>query len=72
MSKTVIVRLIWDILIVVFLVGFVLALLWYTNGSLETMPTEEQQEKAQIAAVCSMIVTGIPCMSCIVLRWRMK
>lgn len=72
MNKTMIVRLFWDMLIVIFLLGFILSLLWYTTGSLETMPTEEQQEKARMTAVLSMIVTGIPCMICTVIRRRTK
>lgn len=72
MNKTVIVRLFWNILIVIFLLGFILSLLWYTTGSLETMPTEEQQEKARAAAVLSMIVTGVPCIICAVIRRRVK
>ena len=72
MDKTVIVRLFLDILIIIFLLGFVLSLLWYTMGSLETVPTEEQQEKAQMAAVLSMLVTGVPCIICTVIRRRVK
>lgn len=72
MNKTVIVRLFWDVLIIVFLLGFILSLLWYTMGSLETMPTGEQQEKARMAAVLSMLVTGVPCMICAVVRRRVK
>lgn len=72
MNKTVIVRLFWDVLIIVFLLGFILSLLWYTMGSLETMPTEEQQEKVRMAAVLSMLVTGVPCMICAVVRRQVK
>lgn len=72
MDKRVIVRLFWDVLIVMFFLGFILSLLWYTAGSLETMPTEEQQEKARMAAVLSMLVTGVPCMLCAVVRRRVK
>lgn len=72
MNKTVIVRLFWDILIIIFLLGFILSLLWYTTGSLETMPTEEQQEKARAAAIFSMLATGVPCMICAVVRRRVK
>ena len=72
MNKRVIVRLFWDMLIIIFLLGFLLALLWYTTGSLEAMPTEEQQEKARMAAVLSMIVTGVPCMISAAIRRRTK
>ena len=72
MNKRVIVRFIGDVLIIIILVGFILSLLWYTTGSLETMPTEEQQEKVRTAAVLSMIVTGVPCMISTVIRRRTK
>lgn len=72
MSKTVMVRLFWDILMMAFFLGFVLALVWYTTGSLETMPTEEQQEKAEMAAILSMLMSGIPCMICGAVRRQIK
>lgn len=72
MDKTVIVRLFWDVLIIVFLLSFILSLLWYTTGSFESMPTEEQQEKARIAAALSMFATGVPCMICAAVRRRVK
>ena len=72
MKKTTVIRLVWDILILFFLLGFVFSLDWYTQGSLEMAPTEEQQEKAQIAAIFSMIVTGVPCIICAVVRSRAK
>ena len=76
MNKTAVIRLLMrlmcDILILLFVFGFILSLCWYKNGSLEMMPTEEQQEKAQMAAVFSMIVTGLPCMICVLIRRRMK
>lgn len=46
-KKTKIMRFIWDILIIFFLAGFILALFGYINGSLEMIPTEEQQENQQ-------------------------
>lgn len=72
MDKRVLVRLFWDVLIVMFLLGFILALLWYTTGSLETMPAEEQQEKARIGAVLSMLATGVPGVICAAVRRRVK
>lgn len=68
MRKAKIVRFIWDILIIIFMSGFVLALHWYLKGSFEVAPTEEQLEKAQIGAIVSMIATGIPCSVCIAAR----
>lgn len=72
MRKENIIRFILDILIVAFLFGFVLSLLWYIHGSFEMFPTEEQQEKAQIVALLSMIVTGVPGIVCIVVRLRSR
>ena len=72
MRKAKIIRLILDMLIAVFLLAFVLALFWYTGGSFETAPTEEQQEKAQIGAIFAMIVTGIPCIACAAVRMKYK
>ncbi len=72
MNKTVIVRIFWGILIIIFLLCFILSLLWYATGSLEMMPTEEQQEKARAAAIFSMLVTGVSCMICAAVRRRVK
>ena len=45
MKKAKLVRHVCDIWIVVFVLGFILALFWYLGGSFEIAPTEEQQEK---------------------------
>ena len=71
-KKTKIMRFIWDILIVLFLAGFILALFGYVNGSLEMIPTEEQQEKARTGAVLLMFVTGLSCISCIAVRIKYR
>ncbi len=68
MSRTIMIRLFLDILIIIFLLGFILSLRWYTTGSLETMPAEEQQEKAQIAAMLAMIMNGVLCVICAAVR----
>lgn len=68
MSKVKIVRFFWDILILFFLLGFILALFWYINGSFEMVPTGEQQEKAQMGSILLMIMTGVPCSACIAAR----
>ena len=56
----------------IFLLCFTLALCWYLNGSFETAPTEEQQEKAQMGALLSMAVAGIPCAACVSIRLKLK
>lgn len=70
MKRDKIVRIICNILIAFLLPGFLLALCWFFTGSLEMMPTAEQEEKARISAVILMMITGIPCISCIVTRIR--
>ena len=71
MRKAKVMRLTLDMLTIVFLLGFILALFWYRSGSLEMVPTEEQQGKAQIGAIISMLVTGIPCIACVVVRIKL-
>ncbi len=72
MRKEKVIRFICDMLIVIFLLGFVFALFLYLHGSLEMTPSEEQQEKAQIGAIFLMIVTGVPCSICIAVRRACK
>lgn len=67
-----IVRMLCNVMIIIFLLGFVLALRWYIGGSFEMSATEEQQEKARIGAVLSMIATGLPCILCVCVRGRYK
>lgn len=52
-------KIVLDILIVLSVCVFLLALCWFLNGSLEMFPTEEQQEKARIGAMLLMAVSGI-------------
>ena len=69
MKKVKILWFICDILIIIFLLGFVFSLFWYRCGSFEMMPTEEQQEKAQPAAILLMILNGALGSVCIA-AWR--
>lgn len=62
------VRIFVDLCIVVLLALFVIFLLYFRTGSLEMMPTEEQQNKAQVVAVFGMIVSGVLCAVCVGLR----
>lgn len=68
MKKAKILRFICSILSGIFLLGFVSALLWYRHGSFEMIPTDEQQGKTQIMAILFMIVSGVLCGTCIVVR----
>ena len=70
--KEKVIRLICDLFIVIFLLGFVLALRWFTGGSFETAPTMEQQEKARLGAGLLMILTGIPCIVFVCVRQKYK
>lgn len=72
MRKHTIIRIVCDVFIAVFLFGFVLSLLWYMNGSLELMPTEEQDGKAKIAACLLMAVFGISSIVCAAVRIKIQ
>lgn len=61
-------RLILNVLIVIFFLGFLLGLLYFLHGSLEMFPTEEQQDKAKLAAVLIMAVMGILSITIAVVR----
>ena len=54
-------RIIVDILIVVFFLLFLLSLLYYRTGSLEMMPTEEDQGKIQVITMMGMVFFGGLC-----------
>jgi hypothetical protein len=56
------------ILLPLFLVG----VFWFLTGSLEMNPTPEQMEKARMAAGTLMLVTGIPCVLCIICRIKFR
>lgn len=71
MKKTKLVRHVCDIWIVVFVLGFILALFWYLGGSFEIAPTEVQQEKARIGAAALMAVAGALCTVGIAVRIKL-
>lgn len=71
MKKAKLVRHVCDMWIVVFVLGFILALSWYLGGSFETAPTEEQQEKARIGAAALMAVAGALCTVGIAVRIKL-
>lgn len=72
MPKEKIIHFFFDILIAVLLLLFILSLLWLMNGSLETAPTSEQQDKARVGAILSIIMTGIPCLICVAVRVKRR
>ena len=71
MRKSGIIRFICDMGIVIFLLGFILALCWYLGGSFEIAPTEEQQEKARIGAAALTAVAGALCTLGIAVRIKL-
>ena len=71
MKKAKLVRHVCDMWIVVFVLGFILALFWYLGGSFEIAPTEEQQEKARIGAAALMVVAGALCTVGIAVRIKL-
>ncbi len=46
------------LLIMLLLLGFVLSLLWYINGSLEMIPSAEQEGKAKIVSLGFVLLFG--------------
>lgn len=71
MRRAKIIRLICDIWIIIFLLGFLLASFWYGRGSFEMVPTDEQQEKARIGAAVLMAAAGALCMVGIAVRRKL-
>ncbi len=65
-------RVICDIAIFVLSFFLLLCLLYFVNGSLETAPTEEDQEKVRAAMAALMLLSGIPCAACIAVRIRCR
>ncbi len=66
------IRIICNILIVIFAVGFVVSLLWFVTGSFEMVPTEEQEEKARLAALTMMGVFGMAGGLCAAMRAKRR
>lgn len=57
-----------DCFIIVLTLLFLLSLLWFLSGSLEMVPTEEQQNKARLGAVLLMLLFGAGDIACIAAR----
>ncbi len=72
MDKSRIVRIICDILILVFFSFFVLFLTYFVNGSLEVCPTEEDHAKIRAAMSGLMLLSGVPCLVCVVVRVKCR
>lgn len=64
MRKTKIIKVVLDIFVIAFLICFCFSLLYWINGSFEISATEEQQEKAKLAAVLLMGVSGLLLAAC--------
>lgn len=63
---------VWDIAILLLGVLVYFGLYWLFHGSFEMVPTEEQQEKAQIGAVLWLMLTVPPLALSICMRLRKK
>ena len=61
-------RIIFDTLIVAFFSLFLFSLLYYQTGSLEMVPTEEDQDKMKGIAMMGMILFGNLCAVCTIIR----
>jgi len=72
MDKQKIIRRICNVGIGVLLPLFLVGVLWFLTGSLETEPSAEQVEKARLAAGLFMTATGIPCAICIYYRIKFR
>lgn len=67
-----IIRLFLDCFIIVLTLLFLLSLLWFLSGSLEMVPTEEQQNKARLGAVLLMVLFGAGDIACIAARIKRR
>lgn len=56
--KSIIINTIFNILISIFTLLFLLSLLWFINGSSESFPTAEQEEKIKIFSGFIMFIFG--------------
>lgn len=72
MSKAKIVRIICNIFLILFLIGFVLSFVYLIHGSLEIAPAQEQQNKARLGAFVLMLMFGAPLYVCITVKMRYK
>lgn len=72
MKKDKMIRFICNTLLVILLSCFILAICWYFIGSFEMFPTTEQEEKAKLSAIFLMLISGIPCVVCIIIRIKNK
>lgn len=70
--KAKIMRIVCDILIAIFLLGFILFFLYHMNGSLELYPTEEQEEKIKVMTMLLMIANAVPCIACLAIRIKYR
>lgn len=66
------VKIFIDVLIFMFFAFFLLFLLYYQTGSLEMVPTEEDQENAKMISILGMIFFGSLCSIGIIFRATMQ
>ena len=65
-------RLIIDIFLAIVLICFIISIAYLINGSLEMVPTVEQQEKARIAALFVSIFFAVIEIALFLLRVRIN
>ena len=65
-------RLIIDVFLVIVLICFVFSVFYFINGSLEMIPTPEQQEKAKIAALFLSIIFAATEVALLLLRLKIS
>lgn len=70
--KAKIIRIVCDMLITIFLLGFILFFLYHMNGSLELYPTEEQEDAVKCVTMLLMIANAVPCIACIAIRIKYR
>ena len=63
-------NIVLNIGIIIFTFMIVVGILYFFNGSLEMVPTEEQIEKVRISSVMLIVIGGISDVSLIMLKNR--
>ena len=70
--KRMIAKYVLNILMAVFLILFILSLLYYLHGSLELVPSEEQQDKVKVVTLLLMMINGFFFFICGVVRFLLR
>jgi len=65
-------RLIIDVFLAIVLICFIFSIAYFVNGSLEMVPTEEQQGKTKIVALLISIIFSATEVILVLLRLKLK